>query len=167
MQLTYITGGIGAGLGLWTVQHKPKPSLTASSLITIVAVGLLSFIRHALFHHSDASRMHYQTSGQVTHNNHEGPKLNVYQIEVGIANLARAVHALLAVVCKWGLKAQASGFVIFGIYVFVSACFLAASRFWGESGGVRRPWVVTVVMGAYGAMMLAIGIRGVSAEGGD
>ena len=42
---------------------------------------------------------------------------NNFQIEVGLANLAWGLVAILAVLLDWGLAAEATTFLIFGIYL--------------------------------------------------
>lgn len=120
MVLTYLTAAVGIFFGFDTVLRQTNPSLTTSVLITIGGAGLLSFIRHSIFHKSDAKRMGWEQSGNVSRNN--------FQIEVGLANLAWALLALLTVCCNWGLAAEAACFLVFGFYLLFVAIFFIVIR---------------------------------------
>lgn len=56
MLATYIVGGVGIAVGLYTLPMTP-PSLTLACLLAVGGTGLLSFVRHSVFHRSDAARM--------------------------------------------------------------------------------------------------------------
>jgi len=56
MILTYIAGAAGLFIGFATVQQNP-PSLTIATLLAVTTSGILSFLRHSIFHRSDAVRM--------------------------------------------------------------------------------------------------------------
>lgn len=102
MWATYVVGAIGIGIAMSTVTASP-PSLSWGCLLAVGAAGLLSFVRHSVFHRSDAARMHWDLGHR-----------NNFQIEVGLANLAWGLAGVLAVILDWGLTAQATTFLIFG-----------------------------------------------------
>lgn len=56
MTLTYLLGGVGLAVGIGTVTSDP-PSLSLAVLLTVGGAGIVSFLRHAVFHRSDAARM--------------------------------------------------------------------------------------------------------------
>lgn len=76
MIATYIAGMVGLFIGFFTVSNDP-PSLTWAVLLVVGGAGGLSFVRHSLFHRSDAARIGWTSEGR-----------NNFQIEVGIANFA-------------------------------------------------------------------------------
>jgi hypothetical protein len=100
MWLTYLAGGICYLVGTFTLQADP-PSLSIAALLAVTVTGVLSFFRHAVFNRSDVARGGWDYG---TRNN--------FQIEVGLANLARGTFALLAVVLNWGLIAVRAGLVL-------------------------------------------------------
>lgn len=104
MWATYVVGGIGFAFAISTLQQDP-PSLSIAALLAVTATGVLSFFRHAVYHRSDAVRGGWDYG---TRNN--------FQIEVGLANLAWGIYALLAVVLDWGLAAVSASFLISGFY---------------------------------------------------
>lgn len=147
MIATYLTGMVGLFIGFFTVNNDP-PSLTWAVLLVVVGGGGLSFVRHSLFHRSDAARIGWISQGR-----------NNFQIEVGIANFAWAAVALLAVVLDWGLSVQAATLLTFGIYLAGSATMLLLS-----SRAERSRSVGPVVgMVAFGVMQIILGLLGMSA----
>ena len=147
MTLTYLAGGAGVAIGFNTVSGD-DPSLTAAVLLAVGLAGFLSFLRHSVFHRSDAVRMGWDFGGR-----------NNFQIEVGIANLAFALLAVLAVVLDWGLVAEASAFLVFGFYLGGAAIMLLTSPRDEES----RPWAPLLAMTAFAAMLIVIGFMGMAA----
>lgn len=147
MALTYIAGGIGVAIGFGSVSGD-DPSLTVAVLLAVGLAGLLSFFRHSVFHRSDAARMGWDFG-----------RRNNFQVEVGIANLAFALLALLAVIMDWGLAAEASAFLVFGFYLGGDAVMLITS----PRDDQARPWLPVVAMATYAAMLITIGFMGMAA----
>jgi len=73
--------------------------------VLVGVVGILSFIRHSVFYQSDQARMGW-------HQDH--PE---FQLEVGYANLAIGMVALLAAGLNWGPLACGMMLLIYGIYL--------------------------------------------------
>lgn len=71
MLWTYIIGGTGYFVGIFTLQQDP-PSLLWAALLAVTVTGILSFLRHALFNRSDA-----------VHGGWDYGRRNSFQIEVG------------------------------------------------------------------------------------
>ncbi len=86
MNLTYVVGGIGLAIGYSTVNDTPA-SLSLAALLAVGGSGVLSWLRHSVFHRSDAKRMGWDLGQR-----------NNFQIEVGIANLAWGILAILSVI---------------------------------------------------------------------
>ena len=86
MQLTWVAGAIGFWLGFGNWQNGDIAAATSSVTLWVVGVvGVLSFLRHAVFHRSDARRMGWDYG-----------KRNDFQLEVGFANLAWGLCGLIA-----------------------------------------------------------------------
>lgn len=147
MAATYLAGAVGLGIGFATVNADP-PSLTWAVLLVVVGAGGLSFIRHSIFHASDAARIGWVTPGR-----------NNFQIEVGIANFAWAAVALLAVVMGWGLKVESATLLTFGIYLAGSATMLLL----GGSQQRSRSLGPVIGMAAFGVMQIVLGLQGMAA----
>jgi hypothetical protein len=152
MIATYVVGAAGCAVGLGTV-NADTPSLTWAALLAVFGAGFLSFVRHSIFFRSDAARMGWELGepGKAPRNN--------FQIEVGLANLAWAVLALLAVVLGWGLVAQAAAFLTFGFYLLAVAVMLVTTP-----GTERtRPWSQILGMGTFAVLLTVIGFLGMAA----
>lgn len=146
MVATYLVGGLGLAFGYSTINDNPA-NLTLAALLAVGAAGVLSFLRHSVFHRSDAIRMGWD-SGQR----------NNFQIETGIANLAWGLLAILAVVLDWGLTAEAASLLTFGFYMDVVALMLILFP-----GSKRRPPAVIGAMVAFGVALTVLGFMGMAA----
>ena len=111
MQLTWLAGAIGfwQGFGGWQ-NGDIEAATNAITLWVVGVVGLLSFLRHAVFHRSDARRMGWDYGAR-----------NDFQLEVGFANLAWGLSGLIGWVQGWSLQAQGAVILIFGIYMAQAA----------------------------------------------
>ena len=81
--LELIAGIFGVGVGIWRLPD----AASALAIVTPTAVGLvglLAFVRHFLFHQSDAKRLGWESNRSE------------FQYEVGFANLAFALVAFMA-----------------------------------------------------------------------
>ena len=151
MAATYALGAVGAFIGYTTLSADP-PSLTWAALLAVGGGGLLSFVRHSLFFRSDAARMGWQ-SGSGQRNN--------FQIEVGLANLAWGLLAVLAVVFGWGLAVESAAFLTFGFYLAAVAVMLLTT----PHGERTRPWRQVIAMGLFAAVLIHLGVLGMAASG--
>jgi hypothetical protein len=142
MIATYAIAGPGIAVGMGSVFADP-PSLTTAVLMTVGAGGILSFLRHAVFHRSDAARMGWDYGAT-----------NAFQIETGIANLAWGLMAVFAVVFGWGIAVEGASFLVFGIYMIGAA---VAQLIY------KRGLVIALVSMSFGAMMTWIGLAGIAA----
>jgi hypothetical protein len=147
MALTYAIAALGIGLAFNTL-GDPEPDLGWAALFAVGGGGLLSFVRHALFHRADAARIGWTSE-----------RTNAFQIEVGLANFAWGAYAVLAVVAGWGLAAESAGFLIFGFYMAAVAVYEVLNA----GGENRRPWAQVIPSAAFGLILLAIGLTGMNA----
>ena len=111
MQITWVVGGIGFwnafnSLGSGDVESATQWILTSA----VGGVGLLSFVRQAIFHRSDAVRMGWENGAR-----------NDFQIEVGFANLAWGVVAIVGLLQGWGTQALGALVLLVGIYMIQAA----------------------------------------------
>ena len=75
------------------------------ALLSVGVVGILSMVRHSVFHRSDAIRMGWNQGSR-----------NNFQIEVGFANLAIGLPAILAVTLDWGIAVEAGFVLAYALY---------------------------------------------------
>ena len=146
MLATYAAGGVGLALAFGGLGQEP-PTLAAGCLIAVGGGGGLSFIRHSLFHRSDAARMGWDLG-----------RRNNFQIEVGLANLAWGLAAILAVVLGWGLVAQAMTFLTFGFYLLAVTAMQVFAP-----GGRRRALGPMLGLASFGVMLTLVGFLGMAA----
>ncbi len=87
MLATYLSGGIGYFIGFMRLGSSgAEAAISPVALLSVGVVGIISMIRHSVFHRSDAIRMGWDQG-----------RRNNFQIEVGFANLAIGLPAILAV----------------------------------------------------------------------
>lgn len=146
MLATYVVGAAGIAVGFTTLNSDP-PSLSLACLLAVGGGGLLSFIRHSIFHRSDATRMGWDLG-----------RRNNFQIEVGLANLAWGAVGIAAVVMGWGLRAQAATFLTFGVYLLGVAAMQVVSP-----GGQRRSTGPLLGLASFGLMLCVLGVLGMRA----
>ncbi len=146
MIITYLIGGIGLAIGFGTVRETPA-ELSLTCLLSVGAVGVLSFVRHSLMHRSDATRMGWDYGIR-----------NNFQIEVGIANLAWGIVAILAVILGWGLEVESALMLTLGIYITSVAVMKAFI-----SGGQSRRLGPILGASVFGLALLYMGILGMAA----
>src|ERR687898_3004532 len=90
--LELIAGIFGVVVGI----SRLPDAVSALGVVTPTAVGLvglLAFLRHFVFHHSDAQRLGWESAKPQ------------FQYEVGFANLAFALVAFLAYLGRWSVGA--------------------------------------------------------------
>jgi hypothetical protein len=147
MAATYVIGGIGMFFAFLALSQQGK-GLAFGALLAVGVTGILSFIRHAIFNRSDA-----------VHGGWDYGVTNKFQIEVGLANLAWGVFAILAVALNWGTQAIASSFLISGLYFAAVSGFILITRdianrkFWGFIGILS--WAVASLWIGIAAMSIA------------
>lgn len=148
MGLTYATGAVGVGIGLSTV-HAEKPTLRVACLLAVGVAGFLSWIRHSVFHRSDAIRMGWDLG-----------KRNSFQIEVGLANLAWALLAFLAVILDWGLRAEAASMLVFGFYLASVVILVVLGP---KDENAKRAWAPIIGMTIFATLLITVGFQGMAA----
>lgn len=147
MLATFVAGGVGLWISFSSVMSTPA-SLSLGCLLAVGATGVLSFVRHSIFHRSDAARMGWDFG-----------RRNNFQIEVGLANLAWGLAAILAVTLDWGLRAEAMTFLVFGFYLTAVAAMQVLAP--GDQG---RSFGPLVAIAAFGVMLTVVGVLGMTVD---
>ncbi len=96
---------IGIFLGIFFLFVNTDLTVRIAAATLVGAVGILSYLRHSIYYASDQVRMGWHQ---------EHPE---FQLEVGYANLAIGIWALVAAALGWGL---ACGMMLatYGTYLF-------------------------------------------------
>jgi hypothetical protein len=121
---TYVIGGAGIALGIYFLSSENvEKGLHYALPLMVGGVGVLAMIRHSIFHVSDAARSGVKTEP-------------FYMIELGFANGAIGILALLAFLADWGVAAEAAITLAFALYLVMAFfLFLARARAGGLDGG--------------------------------
>ena len=135
-------GAVGIFLGFYYLGSAPLTALRIVTATTVGIVGILAFVRHVIFHKSDAERLGWQT---------DRPD---WMFEVGFANLAFGFMGLLALVPGLGKEAQIVILLGYALYL-VQAALLHGFRYFTDA--VRSParlWRSTIATLLYAGMMI-------------
>jgi hypothetical protein len=103
--ISLIISMIGIFAGIFLLFTDPGAAIVVVTLLLVGGVGILSFFRHSIFYRSDQARM-----GWVQ----EHPE---FQIEVGFANLAIGLAAIIAIVLNLGPLAYGMTLLIYALYL--------------------------------------------------
>jgi len=124
MMLTYALGGAGIALGIYGLTAGGGPKALHYALpLAVGAVGIVSLLRHAVFHVSDARR------ADVVSN-------PFYMIELGFANGAIGILALFAFFGSWGVASEVALMLTYALYLGLAFfLFFARVRSKGFDGG--------------------------------
>ena len=125
-------------MGFSRLSDGAAAAIEPVALLAVGVLGVVSFVRHAIFHRSDAARMKWDIG-----------RTNSFQIEVGIANLAWGLLAIAGVVWDWGVTSQAAVTAVFGVYLLLASGIhlqiLVAGSAEARRGAV--PGVATALLG--------------------
>ena len=108
--LGYIASAAGLFLGFYFYFGEDiYTAVRYVSLIAVGIVGILAFIRHVIFHKADAKRLGMESANPD------------WQFEVGFANLAIGVTAILVNFLNWGNGATPALILIYAIYLLCAS----------------------------------------------
>ena len=91
MGATMAISMIGMFLGIFFIFTNVDLTVRIAAATLVGVVGILSFLRHAVYYESDQVRMGWRQDHKE------------FQLEVGYANLAIGIWALVAAALSWGL----------------------------------------------------------------
>ncbi len=130
----------------------PRPAAEIILFTCVGINGLLAFLSHTVLHRSDAARLGMEAADPG------------FQYEVGFANLAFGITALLAFFGHWGVIADTVLILGFSLYI-LQAVILHLIRF---ISGVRRGagyfWGSIVAAGLYAANMIFFAVAAMLQE---
>jgi hypothetical protein len=152
MTATYVIGGLGLALAFYQLSKGDTAAAAAWASAGVVGTsGVLSFVRHSVFHRSDAARMGWDYGSR-----------NDFQIEVGLANLAVGLVAIGAWAFGWGTAAEGAVVLVYAIYMLGAAAMHGSElrHSTDEGGGRLGPLVATA---AFAAALIYLGIVAVNA----
>jgi hypothetical protein len=149
--LELAAGFIGLGVGFSGLPDAAS-ALAVATPTAVGLVGLLAFVRHFVFHRSNARHLGWE-SGRPE-----------FQYEVGFANLAFALVAFLAYFGGWGVGARVAVVLGFGLYLS-QAALLHAWRSVRGRGGLRRFLRSALPALVFGLLMMYLAIRGMIGAG--
>jgi hypothetical protein len=146
--------GVGVFLGYYMfLQWRDARVALEVILITCVAFnGIISFISHVIFHKSDAERLGLESANPG------------FQFEVGFANLAFGLAALLAVLGAWGVIANTILLVGYSLYVLQSVILHLSRYIRGEKRSPGYLWGSIVFGAVYVGNMLFFVIAAILQE---
>lgn len=101
----YAVGGGGLYVGLSQLNSDLANGVAIVSLCAVGVVGVLSFVSHVLLHEQDAKAIGFSK-------NTPG-----FQFEVGFANLAFGLVALISYFSNWGLRVNTALILGYGLYL--------------------------------------------------
>jgi hypothetical protein len=137
-----LVGAAGIFLGFYNLSHKPYTALGIVTVTTVGVVGVLAFLRHVVFHKSDAKRLGWET---------ERPD---WMFEVGFANLAFGFMGFLSVLGGWGTQAQAVVLLGYALYLFQAALWHGYRYFTDGKRSAARLWRSCLATLLYAGMMV-------------
>jgi ABC-type Fe3+-siderophore transport system permease subunit len=139
--ISMLVGAIGIFLGFFYRSSNPLESLGIVTVTTVGVVGVLAFVRHVVFHKSDAKRLGWET---------EKPD---WMFEVGFANLAFGLMGFLSVLEGWGMHAQVVVLLGYAFYLFQAACLHGYRYFADNKKSPARFWRSFIATLLYAGMM--------------
>jgi len=142
--LELIAGIFGVGVGISRLPNATS-ALEVVTPTAVGLVGLLAFVRHFVFHQSDAKRLGWQSTRPE------------FQYEVGFANLAFAVVAFLVYFGEWPVGAHVAVVLGYGLYL-LQAALLHAWQSVRMQGGMRRLLQSALPALAFGLLMIYLAI---------
>lgn len=145
--VSMLIGAVGLFIGFFYLSDNPETSLAIVTVTTVGIVGVLAFIRHVIFHKSDAKRLGWET---------ERPD---WMFEVGFANLAFGLMALLSVLAAWGTQAQGVVLLGYALYLLQAAGLHGYRYFTEEIKSPARLWRSFIATLLFAAMMAFFALR--------
>jgi hypothetical protein len=112
---------VGIFLGIFFMFMNTDLAVRIATALLVGVVGIISFVRHSVYFRSDQVRMGWAQ---------DHPE---FQIEVGFANLAIGIWALVAAVLNAGTMVCGIMLGIYGMYLLCALILHACEAFAGEA----------------------------------
>ena len=143
---TMVVSMVGVFLGIFYLFVNIDLSIRITTALLVGVVGIASFFRHSVFYLSDQARMGWKQ---------EHPE---FQLEVGYANLALGLWAIMVVALGWGALSCGLLLATYGTYLL---CTLAlhirevyAAKDLRHTGHRNRAMTSVISTGIFVAMLL-------------
>jgi hypothetical protein len=152
IRYSVITVGIAVAYYLYFRWTDARPAIEMILLTCVAFNGIISFISHVIFHKSDAKRLGMESANPG------------FQFEVGFANLAMGLVALLSIVFHLGVAANIAIILCYALYL-LQAIILHLYRFINrEKRDAGYLWGSVVFASVYVANMLFFAAAGLTQE---
>jgi hypothetical protein len=144
MNTTLAVGAIGYFMGFWIMDSAgAQAAIGPVALLSVGVVGLLSLVRHSVFHRSDAVRMGWDQG-----------RRNNFQLEVGFANFAIGLPAIIAVAFDWGVAVESAFVLAYALYFAQVAVLVLIDR-GGDGLNWKRLALILMQSGLLGYFALS------------
>ena len=135
MNTTLVVGSIGYFIGFSKLGSDGcQAAVSPVALLSVGIVGILSMVRHSVFHRSDAIRMGWDQGHR-----------NNFQIEVGFANLAIGLPAVIAVALNLHVLVQSAFVFVYALYFIQVAALVLLDR---DDGQINWARLILILMQA-------------------
>lgn len=146
------SGSVGIFFGFFFLGEDASLMIRMVALFTVGINGTLAFVRHVIFHKSDAERLGWKT---------DRPD---WMFEVGFANLAFAIATFIALMLKNGETSLAVLTAGFAVYLLQAAILHAYRYFTDEEKSPGRLWRSFLLTVLFSAMMLLFAVNSLLAN---
>lgn len=103
--IRYALGGGGLYIAISQASTDIAQAVAIATLFAVGIVGVLSFVSHVLLHAGDAKMIGFSS------------KTPSFQYEVGFANLAFGVVAILSYCQDWGIRSNTALLLAYALYL--------------------------------------------------
>jgi hypothetical protein len=148
----YAAGGGGLYIGLSQLHSDLPHAVAIACLGAVGVVGTLSFVTHVLLHEQDAKRIGFET------------KTVSFQYEVGFANLAFGITAIISYFGNWGLQVNTALILAYAIYLFQAGVLHTAKSLAGKKKDMTHLVRGGLITFAFSGAMLYVAFRSVTSS---
>ena len=142
-----IVGSVGIYFGFFYLDHNPGLSIKIVTFSTVGVVGVLAFVRHFIFHKSDAIRLGWETARPE------------FGYEVGFANLAFGIIAIISSTQNYSLQTQSIIVLGYAIYLFQAGLLHGYLYYSDGKKSAARLWRSCLATLLYAGMMSFLAFR--------
>ncbi len=132
---------VGFFFGFFYLDKEPGTSLHIVTVSSVGIVGVLAFVRHVIFHKSDAAGLGWET---------ERPE---WAYEVGFANLGFGAMGLVAPLAGWADQALVTILLAYGIYLLQAGLLHGYGYLKSAERSPAKLWRSAVATLAFAGMM--------------